>query len=76
MNISGTSSYIRVRFDDNHEIVIDGELVRGGFIAEKDSINQWEPPFENEDLNDAKKNELVKKIEDETKGTHMVITFE
>ena len=45
MKITGTNHYIRILFDDSHEIIITGELVIGGFYADKNSITIWEPPY-------------------------------
>lgn len=76
MNITGTSSYIRVKLDDNHEIIIKGELVIGGFIALKNSIKNWEPPYHKEIISEEDKKLLIEKIENETKESHMIVSFE
>lgn len=76
MNITGTSSYIRVKLENDHEIIINGELVVGGFIALKSSIKSWEPPYDHEIISEDDKKSLMKRIENKTKGSHMVISFE
>lgn len=76
MKISGTNSYIRIRFDDGHEIIITGELVIGGFYADKNSIKAWEPPYSGEIIDKDKKQQLIRDIENYTKDTEMKILFE
>ncbi|WP_392560314.1 Imm74 family immunity protein [Orbus mooreae] len=76
MKITGTNHYIRVLFDDNHEIVITGELVIGGFYADKNSIKLWEQPYSNEIINEDKKQQIIRNIENYTKNTEMKIIFE
>lgn len=76
MTITGTSSYIRVKLDDKYEIVIEGELIIGGFIALKTSIKNWDPPYDKKMLSQEDKKLLIEKIENETKESHMVISFE
>ncbi|MBX4133213.1 hypothetical protein JMI89_06170 [Frischella sp. Ac48] len=76
MKITGTNHYIRILFDDSHEIIITGELVIGGFYADKNSITIWEPPYSGEIINDEKKQQIIKDIENYAKNTKMKIIFE
>lgn len=75
MKITGTMSYIKVEI--NGRIVkIEGEKIIGGFIAFKNTIKNWEPPYENEVIDEKLKQEIIIKVTDETKNSHLVITFE
>ncbi|CAI1495172.1 Uncharacterised protein [Serratia quinivorans] len=75
MKITGTSSYIKIEIE-GRVIKIPGEMVVGGFIAYKDSMKQWEPPHDTEELTEDMKLYIIGKVIKKTKGTHMVIDFE
>ena len=47
MKITGTMSYIKVEIEGK-TVKIEGEKVIGGVIAFKNTIKNWEPPYENE----------------------------
>jgi hypothetical protein len=74
MKITGTRSYIEVE-EEGKLVKISGEMTVGGFVAFKDSIKQWQVP-ENEPIDEMMKNELIDKIIQKTKDSHMIITFE
>ena len=44
MKITGTMSYIKVEINGK-TVKIEGEKGIGGFIAYKNTIRNWEPPF-------------------------------
>ena len=75
MKITGTMSYIKVEIDEK-VVKIEGEMIVGGFVAFKNTIRNWEPPYENEVIDDKIKKEIVDKVINETKNSHLVITFE
>lgn len=75
MNIIGTMSYIKVEIEGK-TVKIEGEKVIGGFIAFKNTIKNWEPPYENEIIDEKLKQEIIQKVSDKTKNSHLVITFE
>lgn len=75
MKITGTRSYIKVGIEDKI-VEIKGELLVDGFIAYKDSIKHWEPPYESEKIDDLEKQKIVNMVINETKNSHLVITFE
>ena len=75
MNITGTMSYIKVEIE-GETVKIEGEKVIGGFIAFKNTIKNWEPPYENEIIDEKLKQEIIQKVSDKTKNSHLVITFE
>lgn len=75
MKITGTRSYIKVEIGGKI-VKIKGELLIGGFVAYKDSIKKWEPPYESEGIDDLEKQKIVNMVIDETKNSHLVITFE
>lgn len=75
MKITGTNSYIRVEVGGK-TVKISGEMTSSGFIAYKDSICNWEMPYDNERISDAQKQEIITKVIAKTKGSHMPILFE
>lgn len=75
MNITGKMSYIKVEIEGK-TVKIEGEKVIGGFIAFKNTIKNWEPPYENEIIDEKLKQEIIQKVSDKTKNSHLVITFE
>ena len=75
MSITGTMSYIKVEIEGK-TVKIEGEKVIGGFIAFKNTIKNWEPPYENEIIDEKLKQEIIQKVSDKTKNSHLVITFE
>ena len=68
-------SYIKVEIQGK-TVKIEGEKVIGGFIAFKNTIKNWEPPYENEIIDEKLKQEIIQKVSDKTKNSHLVITFE
>ena len=74
MKITGTRSYIEVEVDGK-VVKISGEMTVGGFVAFKDYIKQGQVP-KNEPIDSTVKNELIEKIIQKTKDSHMIITFE
>ncbi len=75
MKITGTMSYIKFEIEGK-TVKIEGEKVIGGFIAFKNTIKNWEPPYENEIIDEKLKQEIIQKVSDKTKNSHLVITFE
>lgn len=75
MKITGTMSYIKVEINGK-TVKIEGEKVIDGFIAFKNTIRNWEPPYENEVIDENLKEEIMKRVTNETKNSHLVITFE
>ncbi|MFD0671932.1 Imm74 family immunity protein [Cohnella sp. GCM10027633] len=74
MKITGTRSYIDVVIDEK-EIRIFGEMIVGGFVAYKDSIKVWDKPT-GETIDEDTKNDIIRKVTEKTKNSHMVIVFE
>lgn len=74
IKIKGTNDYIDV-YDGDKVARIDGELVLGGFVAESNSIRYWKVPS-GVPISQAEKQDLINKVIEKTKGSHMVITFE
>ena len=48
----------------------------GGFVAFKNTIKNWEIPYDNEVIDDKMKKEIMDKCINETQNSHLVITFE
>lgn len=75
MKITGTRSYIKVEIEGK-VVEIKGELLVGSFIAYKDTIKNWNPPYESEEIDDAMKQKIIEMVVNKTKKSHLVITFE
>ena len=75
MKITGTMSYIKVEIDGK-VVRIDGEKIVGGFVAYKNTIKNWELPYANEVIDYKMRQEIIDKVSNETKDSHMAITFE
>ncbi len=75
MKITGTRSYIEVEFEGK-VVKIEGELLIGGFVAYKNTMKNWEAPHECEVIDDVLKQKIMDMVVEETKNSHLVITFE
>ena len=75
MKITGTMSYIKVEIDGK-TVKIKGEMIVGGFVAFENTIKNWEPPYYDEVIEDKIKREIIIKVINHTKNSHLVITFE
>lgn len=75
MKITGTRSYIKVTFEGK-TVKISGEMIVGGFVADKNSIRNWEPPYNDKSINDTEKQNIIDAVINKTKNSHMIITFE
>lgn len=74
IKITGTRSYINVSIDDR-SMRIQGEMIKGGFIAFKDSIKNWILPVE-KPIDEYEKKAIIYAIEEHSANSHMVIKFE
>lgn len=74
--ITGTSSYINVHVNDKRIVRIKGEFIVGGFLAYSDTITQWEPPYDNEVIDNKTKELLLLAIVDSSKNSKFKIEFD
>lgn len=74
MKITGTSSYVLLDIDGK-KIKAQGEMTVGGFIAEKDTMKKFEPPYENEPVTESVLDDYIDEAVKKTKNSHMVIKF-
>lgn len=74
MKITGTNGYI-ILFVDGRAIKIAGERIIGGFVAEINSIRNFEPPFEHETLTEEIKSRYIAEATKKTKHSNFVIQF-
>lgn len=74
MKITGTSSYVMLDIDGK-KIKAQGEMIVGGFIAEKDTMKKFEPPYENEPVTEAVRQKYINEAVQKTHDSHMVIKF-
>lgn len=74
MKITGTNSYIILDID-GWKIRVQGERVVGEFIAEKKTMQRFEPPYENFPLTEDVKEMYVNAAINKTTNSHMVIQF-
>ncbi len=63
MKITGTSSCMEIDMENGYRLKVEGEILIGGrFVAYKDTIKAWEPPYENEILTEETINEIIGKV--------------
>ena len=74
VKIKGSWSYIDV-YDGDRVVRIQGEMVVGGFVAYKDSMKNWLVP-EDVPMSEEEKQDIIGKVIEKTKDSHMVISFE
>ncbi len=76
MKITGARDHMIVEFD--HRCVkIYGELTTTpAFYADLKSIGYWEPPFERELISDVEKDEIVRRVLEQTENETLKIYFE
>ena len=76
MKIIGSRSYIIVDYD-HRNIKIIGELTTTPiFYADIASIKKWEPPFDNIEVTEKGKVNIIQRITDETKNKELKIIFD
>ena len=74
MKITGTNSYIVLDIDFS-KIKVQVEMVVGGFIAEINTMQQFEPPYENITLTESVKEMYINEAVKKTANSHMIIRF-
>jgi hypothetical protein len=74
MKITATSSYLKVEIADK-QTIIHGKMLTDGFIAYADTINHWEPPYEDIKIKKNVKTELIKCLMMGTKNSNFPIIF-
>ena len=73
MKITVTRSFILVEFD-HRTVKISGELTSApAFYASISSIKNWEPPFENIEITDEEKKQIVERVSKENRGELKII---
>lgn len=75
MQITGTSSYIKVEIN-NKTVKIQGEMIIGGFIAYTNTIKTWEPPYDDIDIGESTKEEIIRVVIEKTRNSDFKIKFE
>lgn len=77
MRITGTNSYVKFDLENGHVLKAEGEMLTNGrFVAFKDTMNRWEPPFEKETLSNDDINEIIKQVNSNMNESTIQITFE
>lgn len=75
LNITGTSSYIKIEYN-NKIVKAQGEMIVGGFIAYKNTMVSWEPPHQNEKFNQEIRDTIINKVINYCKGKEFKVIFE
>lgn len=76
MKITGTRSYILVEFD-HRTVKIAGELTTTPvFYAEINSIKNWEAPYNKVAVTEEEKQEIIRRVNEESKAGQVKIIFE
>lgn len=76
MKITGTKSSLKVEIGQK-TLLIKGELTTTpAFYADINSIIKWEPPFENELIDDIERKKIISEILAANQSNKMKIIFE
>lgn len=75
MNITGTSSYVKIEFEGKI-VKATWELVVGGFVALKSSMKLWEEPHQNEEFNVETRNRIIDEVIEYCKTKDFKVEFE
>ena len=73
--VKGTRDYIDIYFSDGRIVRAYGEMVVGGFVAEKDSMTQWKEP-DGEPVTEEQRQEIVDAVNEKNKDFKIDIMFE
>ena len=75
MKITGTSSYIKIEINGK-AVKIQGEMIVNGFVAYKNTIENWEQPYDNIKIDDITKQNIINAVINEYKNSNFKILFE
>ncbi|WP_113674463.1 Imm74 family immunity protein [Vallitalea guaymasensis] len=75
MKITGTSSYVKIKYNGKMVKVL-GEMVIGGFVAFKNSMKAWEEPHQLEEFNDEIRNLIIDEVKEYCKDKEFKVEFE
>lgn len=77
ISIEGSRSSVKIEFEDGKKIILTGELTMTPiFYADISSLQHWEPPFENDKINENIKLNLIKTVEEYSKTKGIPIIFD
>lgn len=77
MKITGGSSYINFDMENGHVMKAKGEMLTSGkLVVFKNSMNLWEYPFEDEQVTEEIRNEIIKNVREQTNENTIQISFE
>ena len=66
--------YIKVEVDGK-VAKIQGEMIVNDFVAFKDTIKHWKPPYDTVEIEEKIKQEIINGVINETKDSKFKITF-
>ncbi len=75
MNITGTSTYVKIEFEGK-VVKVTGEFIVGGFVALKSSMNSWEEPYQGEEFEVEIRNRIVEEVIEYCKNKDFKVEFE
>ena len=77
MRITGSNSYIKFDLENGYVIKGEGErLVGGKFVVDKDSMEFWEPPHEDEMITEEQRLEIIEQVEKNVNENTVQVIFE
>lgn len=77
MKITGSSSHVKFDLENGYAVKADGEMLVGGkFVAFKDSMTNWEPPYEDRKLSEDEVQEVIRQVKQNTNENTVQISFE
>lgn len=75
MNITGTSTYVKIEFEGK-VVKATGELVVGGFSALKSSMKYWKEPYQSEVFNLEIRDKIVEEVNKYCRNKEFKVVFE
>ncbi|EKZ1457593.1 Imm74 family immunity protein [Listeria monocytogenes] len=77
MKITGSSSHVKFDLENGYVVNADGEMLVGSkFVVFKDSMKNWEPPYENKKLSESEVQEIIQQVKQSTNENTVQISFE
>lgn len=77
MKITGNSSQVKFDLENGYVVKAGGEMLVGGeFVVFKDSMKNWEPPYENKKLSESEVQEIIQQVKQSTNENTVQISFE
>ena len=77
MKITGSMNYVKFDLENGYVLKAEGEMLLGRkFVAYKDTMKNWEPPHENEELREEHIESIIQEVQKSMNENTVQIMFE